>query len=147
MNRTGGSMRSFRLSLVAAAALVAACSDSGSPLPVITDEQLATDVAFAVGDAIANDFNELLQNELFSGLGPAPQASAGSIPGVTVTRNKVCYAANVVQAACDPTTTDSIVLTVAMNGNYTRTNTPPHGNESMSASVHRARTTTIRNLF
>ena len=140
-------MRSFRLSLIAAALLVGACSDSNSPLPVISDEQLAADIASAVGDAMANDFNELLQNELFAGLGPAPRASAAGIPGVTVTRSRVCYAANVVQGACDATTTDSIVLTVAMNGSYSRSNPTVHGEETMSAAVHRARTITIRNLF
>ncbi len=138
--------RHARLLLVAAAAAFAACGDSNSPsVSVISDAQLQSDITTASAEAISLDLSELVSSEVFAGFS-APPASPGLLPGVTVQRTRTCYAANVAQGACDAGTTDSVVLTVQMDGSFERSNTTPHGTEAMSVALHRARTLTISGL-
>lgn len=138
--------RLSRLSTIAVVAAFAACSDANSPaVTAISDAQLQSDLTTASAEAISLDLAELVGSELFAGFS-APAASPGSVPGVTVQRSRTCYAGNVAQGACDANTTDSVVLTVQMDGSFERSNTTPHGSEAMSVALHRARSLTISGL-
>jgi hypothetical protein len=139
----------IHLGLIAAAAAFTACSDNSGPVQIVTDQQLNADVAAASGDAIASDVSELITNESFAGM-PAPPVSdvVGFPPGVNVVRTRTCFdAQNVAQAACNATTTASVLLTMTVDGSFSRSNTGPHGSETMSIGLHRARTLTISGLL
>ena len=139
--------RWIHLSLVAAAAALAACSDTTTPAAtVVTDAQLNADVAQTSGDAIASDVGEMVASEAFAGMPAPPAFDVLSPPGVTVNRSRTCYGGGVVQAACNATTTDSVVITMTMDGSFSNTNTTPHGTESMNVTLHRARQLTISGL-
>jgi hypothetical protein len=138
------------LGLIAAAASFTACSDAASPNgEVVTDAQINADVAAASGEAIATDIAELIANENFAGL-PAAASPVDLFPSprvITVNRTRTCYGGGgVAQAACNATTTDSVRLTVTMDGSFSRNNTTPHGTESMNVALHRARALTISGL-
>jgi hypothetical protein len=139
--------RLINLGLVAAAGMFAACSESTtSPVTVESDSQLIADVAAQSGEAIASDVEELTNNESFAGLPAPPAFDVLSPPGVTVNRTRTCYGNGVAQAACNATTTDSVRLTVTMDGSFIRTNTRASHTDSMNVALHRARQLTISGL-
>jgi hypothetical protein len=138
--------RMTRLGLIAAALAFTACSDNITPgASVVTDAQINADIAATSGDAIATDVSEMIANENAAGL-PAASPPFASPQVLNVTRSKVCYGGGAVQASCNATTTDSIQFTMTMDGSFNRSNTTPHGSESMSVALHRARALTISGL-
>lgn len=133
------------LGFIAAAAALTACAETGPSVEIVSDEQLNSDIVTAAGEAISADVIELIANESFAGL-PAASAPAG-IPGVTVTRTRTCYdTLGAAQTACDANTTASVLLTMNLDGSFSRSHTGPHGSESMSIALHRARSLTISGL-
>ena len=131
---------------------LAACNDATNPVSqVISDVQLNSDVVTTSGDAIANYVGEFIINEAFAGL-PASVAPSfdlfGSPPGVTVTRSRTCFdAQGQQQAQCDPITTASVLLTMTIDGSFTRVvQTPAGATDTLTASIHRARSLTISGL-
>lgn len=138
--------RLLQLTIVAAAAALAACSDTTDPAnQVVDDVQLNSDIVTAAGDAIAADVIELGLNESFAGLPSAP--ADVSIPGVNVVRTRTCLdAAGTAQTACDAQTTASVVLTMTLDGSFSRSHTGPRGTETMNVALHRARALTISGL-
>ena len=133
-----------RLGLVAAAVAFAGCSDSTNPtINTVTDAQVAADLANTTGDAIATDVTELISDDIAV---PAPAFNLDNPPGVNVVRSRTCYGGGQVQAQCDAQTTDSVRISIQIDGSVSRSNTTPHGSESMSSSFHRARTLSITGL-
>ena len=134
----------IRLGLVATAVAMAACSDSTNPvISTLTDAQVAADIANTTGDAIATDVTELIADDIAL---PAPAFSLDNPPGINVVRSRTCYSGGQVQAQCDAQTTDSVRVSIQIDGSVSRSNTTPHGSESMSSSFHRARTLSITGL-
>jgi hypothetical protein len=146
--------------LIALAAIgvlgLAACSDSTEPTAqLVTDEVINADVAQAAGDAIALDVQNLIGAELQFGLpGSVPAVLGGPPgdptlpPGVDVTRARTCYDADgAAQAQCDPLTTATMLLEMTMHGTFTRVHQRPAGSDTVTASIHRARTTEISGLL
>jgi hypothetical protein len=144
-----------RLLTVVAALGLAACSETTDPgastsaSALLTDQQVTADVAVSAGAAIVDDLGEMVSPLSFQGLAPEPSFHLfGFPPGVSVTRTRTCFDANgVQQQACDPATTASMLLTMAMNGSFTRVADGPRGTDSMTAQLHRTRTLTISGLL
>ena len=132
------------LGVLAAAAAFAGCSESTNPVvTTVSDAQVAADIANTTGEAMATDVSELVTDDIAL---PAPSFNLDNPPGVSVTRTRVCYGGGVVQAACNATTTDSVHLTLQIDGSASRTNVTPHGTESMTAAFHRSRAVSITGL-
>lgn len=126
------------LGILGAAATLAlgGCSEATSPAD-LSDEQIATDVATTAGAAIALEVETMIGNESGGGFGPAPSA-AGS--RVSVTRTRTCYdEAGAVQDACDPATTASVVVHVAVHDTLVRDN--------FTAYIHRVRDDSVSGLL
>ena len=132
---------SFRLCSTAVALALVACNESTSPA-LITDEDIATDVATTSGSAIAIDVQNMVNN--WSGGGfPAGAYPLASPPVVDVTRSRTCYdASDVVQSQCDATTTAKVVIHLTVDG--TVNDTTDRG--TVEASFHRVRDETITGL-
>jgi hypothetical protein len=127
-------------------AAAVACSDANDP-SLVSDADINADLMVAAGDAIVDDVAALIGNEVFSGLpAGAPGMGAHDPAEVTITRSRTCYADNVAQDACDALTTDSIVLTMTMDGSVSRQATGPRGTFTMNRAIHRARNLTISGL-
>lgn len=135
----------------AAAGLAACNSESTTNLTqqLVTDQQVTADVALATGDAIANDVGELILNEASAGFLLAPSFDLfGSPPGVTVIRHRTCFdAQGNAQAACDASTTASVLVVDTIFGSFQRIMDGPMGSDTMTAAVHRTRSLTISGLL
>ncbi len=132
----------FRLCSTAVAFALVACGESTSPAALLTDEDIATDVATTSGSAIAIDVRNMVDN--WSGGGfPAGAAPLASPPVVDVTRSRTCYdASDVQQTQCDPTTTAKVVIHLTVDG--TVNDTTERG--TVEAAFHRVRDETITGL-
>lgn len=142
--------RSQLLNAAAAGLMVvalAACNDATIPA-LVDDQQLTQDVAATSGDAIATEVGTLLGNEVNAALpGPRPSFSLFGDPAdLVVNRTRTCYDGTQVQTQCDPITTDSVVLTLTIDGSFTRQHTGPRGTETMTRAVHQARRHVISGL-
>ncbi len=137
-----------------AAAGLAACSETTAPIStsagaLLTDRQVTADVAVSAGAAIVDDLGEMVSPLSFQGLAPEPRFHLfGFPPGVSVTRTRTCFDVNGdPQPFCDPATTASMLLTMDMDGSFTRVADGPRGTDSMTASLHRTRTLTVSGLL
>lgn len=142
--------RTLRAACAGLAALaLAACSDATQPA-LISDAELTADLVTSAGDAIADQVGELVNTEIFAGLGgAAPQTSPpGFPPGVTVNRSRTCYdAADQPQAQCDDQTTSYIVFMLTMDGSFSRSVTGPRGSFTLDRTIHRDHNLTISGLL
>lgn len=135
------------------AVALTACSDANEP-SLSSEAELTDDAIVVAGDIIADDVGELILNENFAGLPAAAPgfglfgSPAGSPPGVTVTRSRICYDANdAVQAQCDDLTTSYIEIAMTLDGSFSRQGSGPRGSHSMQRVTHRARALTISGLL
>jgi hypothetical protein len=116
------------LALVAAAIGFVACSDNTSSVPdIVSDANIAADIASSSGDAMASSVKAMMDNETLASLPGimAPMPSVSRAADVTYTRTHKCYNASDVEVTgCSPVSQVRKVVThVTANG--TRSGTSP----------------------
>ena len=130
------------LVMAGAAFSLAACSkDATSPVSLVTDAQVTSDVAASQGDAMASEYDIMAANEGSAAL-PSPQSGFPlfASPPVVV-RTRTCFdVANVVLVNCQPVASiRKVVVHLQIDGSRTGTN--------FTGSEHRTRDLTVVRNF
>jgi hypothetical protein len=138
------------LALVAAAIGFVACSDSTSSVPdIVSDANIAADIASSSGDAMASSLEAMIANEANASLPnlTAPLPSVARAMDVTYSRTRTCYtASDVVVTGCSPLSqVRKIVTHVTANG--TRSGTTPNLDVAWTGVAHRVADDTLLRNF